>query len=36
MIQLKWLGLQAVFFLMIGLFLLYSAILNFLESRKFK
>jgi len=36
MIQLKWLGLQAVFFLMIGLFLLYAAIMNFTESRKFK
>jgi len=36
LVQLKWLGLQAVFFLMIGLFLLYAAIMNFLEGGKFK
>ena len=35
MLQLKWLGLQAVFFLMIGLFLFYAAGANYLESRKY-
>jgi len=35
-IQYRFLGLQAVFFIMIGLFLLYAAITNFLEGRKHK
>lgn len=34
--QLRWLGLQAVVYLMIGLSLLYAAIANYLESRKYK
>jgi hypothetical protein len=34
--QLRFLGLQAVFFLMIGVFLLYAAGANYLESRKYK
>lgn len=34
--QLKWLGLQAVVYLMIGLALLWAAIANYLESRKYK
>ena len=34
--QLRWLGLQAVVYLMIGLALLYAAIANYLESRKYK
>ena len=34
--QLQWLGLQAVVYLMIGLSLLYAAIANYLESRKYK
>lgn len=34
--QLKWMGLQAVIYLMIGLALLYAAIANYLESRKYK
>lgn len=33
--QLKWLGWQAVFFLMIGLFLLYAAGANYFEGRKY-
>lgn len=33
-VQLRFLGLQAVFFMLIGLFLLYAAVANFLESRK--
>lgn len=34
--QLRFLGLQAVFFLMIGVFLLYAAGANYFESRKYK
>ena len=34
--QLKWLGLQAVVYLLIGLALLWAAIANYLESRKYK
>jgi hypothetical protein len=34
-LQVRFLGLQAVFFLMIGLFLLYAAGANYLESRKY-
>lgn len=34
--QLRWLGLQAVVYLMIGLALLYAAGANYLESRKYK
>lgn len=34
--QLRYTGLQALFLLFIGLFLLYAAIANFLESRKYK
>ncbi len=34
--QLKWLGLQAVVYLMIGLALLWAALANYLESRKYK
>jgi len=34
--QLKWLGLQAVVYLLIGLALLWAAVANYLESRKYK
>lgn len=34
--QLRWAGLQALFLLLIGLFLLYAAVANYLESRKFR
>ena len=34
--QLKWMGLQALVYLMIGLALLWAAIANYLESRKYK
>lgn len=34
--QLQWLGLQAVVYLMIGLALLWAAVANYLESRKYK
>ena len=34
--QLKWLGLQAVVYLIIGLALLWAAVANYLESRKYK
>jgi hypothetical protein len=34
--QYRFLGLQAVFFFLIGLFLLYAAVANFMESRKYK
>jgi Flp pilus assembly protein TadB len=36
MIQLRFLGLQAVFFILIGLLLLYAAVANFLEARRFR
>jgi Flp pilus assembly protein TadB len=35
-VQFRFLGLQAVFFIMIGLFLLYAAAANFLEARRFR
>ena len=34
--QYRYLGLQAIFFFLIGLFLLYAAVANFVESRKYK
>ena len=34
--QLRWLGLQAVVYTFIGLALLYAALANYLESRKYK
>ena len=34
--QLKWLGLQAALFIALGIFLLYAAIANYLEGRKYK
>ncbi|HLA06967.1 MAG TPA: hypothetical protein VJ022_05950 [Anaerolineales bacterium] len=34
--QLHWLGFQALVYLMIGLALLWAAIANYLESRKYK
>jgi sulfite exporter TauE/SafE len=34
--QLQWLGLQALVYLMIGLALLWAALANYLESRKYK
>ena len=34
--QLRWLGLQALVYLMIGLALLWAAAANYLESRKYK
>jgi hypothetical protein len=36
LLQLRWLGLQAVVYSMIGLALLYAALANYLESRKYK
>jgi multisubunit Na+/H+ antiporter MnhB subunit len=34
--QLKWLGLQALVYAIIGLALLWAALANYLESRKYK
>ena len=34
--QLNWLGLQAVVYAVIGLALLWAAVANYLESRKYK
>ena len=34
--QVRWTGIQGLFLLFIGLFLLYAAIANFAESRKYK
>jgi sulfite exporter TauE/SafE len=34
--QLKWLGLQAVVYLMIGLALLWAAVANYMESKRHK
>jgi len=34
--QLKWLGLQAAVYLLIGLALLWAALANYLESRKYQ
>ena len=36
LMQYRFLGLQAVFFMLIGLFLLYAAVANFLEGRKYR
>jgi hypothetical protein len=36
LMQLRFLGWQAVFFILTGIFLLYACIANFLESRKLK
>jgi hypothetical protein len=36
LLQYRFLGWQAVFFILIGLFLLYVAVANFVESRKYK
>jgi hypothetical protein len=36
LLQYRYLGLQAIFFFLIGLFLLYAAVANFVESRKYK
>ncbi len=33
--QIRWMGLQGIFLLLIGVFLLYVGIANFVESRKF-
>ncbi len=33
--QIRWMGLQGIFLLLIGLFLLYAGVANFVESRKF-
>jgi hypothetical protein len=34
--QVRWMGVQGLFLLFIGLFLLYAAIANFAESRKYR
>jgi len=34
--QIRWMGWQGLFLLAIGVFLLYAAIANYLESRKYK
>ena len=34
--QYRFLGLQAVFFMLIGVFLLYASVANYLESRKYR
>ena len=34
--ELRWLGVQAVFLIVIGAFLLYAAVANLLESRRFR
>ncbi len=34
--QVRWTGIQGLFLLFIGLFLLYAATANYMESRKFK
>jgi sulfite exporter TauE/SafE len=34
--QLQWLGLQAAIYLLIGVALLWAAVANYLESRKYK
>lgn len=34
--QIRWLGGQVIIYLMIGLALLYAAVANYLESRKYK
>jgi hypothetical protein len=34
--QYRFLGLQAIFFMLIGLFLLYAGVANYVEGRKYK
>jgi sulfite exporter TauE/SafE len=34
-LQIRWLGWQGIFLLAIGVFLLYAAVANYLESRKY-
>ncbi len=34
-IEFRFLGLEAIFFMLIGVFLLYAALTNYLESKKF-
>jgi hypothetical protein len=36
LLQYRFLGLQAIFFMLIGIFLLYAAAANFIESKKYK
>lgn len=36
LLQIRWMGWQGVFLLVIGLFLLLAATMNYLESRKYK
>jgi len=36
LMEYHFLGYQAVFFMLIGIFLLYAAVTNYLESRKYK
>jgi sulfite exporter TauE/SafE len=36
LLQYRFLGLEAVFFILIGVFLLYAAVANFAESRRYK
>ena len=36
LLQIRWMGWQGVFLLVIGLFLLLAAAMNYLESRKYK
>jgi hypothetical protein len=36
LMQVRWLGWQGIFLMAIGLFLLYAAVANYLESRKYK
>jgi sulfite exporter TauE/SafE len=35
LMQVRWLGWQGIFLMAIGVFLLYAAIANYLESRKY-
>jgi len=35
LLQVRWMGWQGIFLLAIGLFLLYAAVANYLESRKY-
>ncbi len=36
LLQYRFLGLQAVFFMLVGIFLVYAAAANYIESRKYK
>jgi hypothetical protein len=36
LLQYHYLGLQAIFLILVGLFLLYAAVTNFMESKKYK